>query len=135
MVFKNVARGKSLAAGATHIGALVGVGAFVLDARRIVGEAASTVLAGKGALSGVLAHVALELRGGAKAFVTDSRKKCKSFIFVCVYDWTPLTRTGNPSRRDADGNATRMPYVPLCDCRIARKCKHRLPLCDEDLRV
>lgn len=77
VVFKNVTRGESLAASATCIGSLIGMGAFMLHSSCIVREAAPTVLAGKGTFSGVFTHVAFEFRGCAKAFVTDSVRKVK----------------------------------------------------------
>lgn len=77
MVFENVAGGEGLATGATCIGTLIGMGAFVLDTSRVVGEASSTVLAGERSLSSVLTHVSLQLRRGAEAFLTDSESNLK----------------------------------------------------------
>lgn len=81
MVFKNVTCGESLAARSASIGSLIGVSALMLHSSCIVGEAAPTVLAGKWALSGVLTHVALKLRGGAKAFVTYSSRKVNQMVY------------------------------------------------------
>lgn len=72
MVFENVAGGEGLAAGATCIGTLIGMGAFVLHTSRVVGEASSTILAGEWSLSSVLTHVTLQFRRGTEAFLTDS---------------------------------------------------------------
>lgn len=80
MVFQNVAGCKSFSASTTCIRPLIGVRALVFDSRRIVGEAASTVLTGKGTLSGMLAHMSLKFRSGTKAFVTDSDNKSEGNV-------------------------------------------------------
>lgn len=58
VILKDVASGEGLATRATNIRAFVGVGAFVLDPRCIIGEAAAAVLACEGSLAGVFPHVA-----------------------------------------------------------------------------
>lgn len=77
MVFENVAGGEGLAAGATCIGTLIGMGAFVLHTSRVVGEASSTILAGERPLSSMLTHVTLQFRRGTEAFLTNSESNLR----------------------------------------------------------